>query len=231
MSKRADSPYRSGRSKDWLKIKCGKRDEFVIGGYSRSDAPRTAPFSSLLLGTFEDGELVFAGKVGTGFRQRRFRPARPNASSRSSASTRPSRRCRAIERQDAVWLEPKLVCEIAYHRMDAGRTACAIRAFRACARTSLRARCSASDETTRRRMACAKSVAATAKGRSHVRRHHALQSRQGALSRSRPDQARPRPLLRGGRALHAALRRQPADQPRALPGRHATRSASSSATP
>ena len=66
ISKRSDSLYRSGRSKDWLKTKCGKRAEFVIGGYSRSTAKDRA-FSSLLLGTFNDGELVFAGKVGTGF--------------------------------------------------------------------------------------------------------------------------------------------------------------------
>ncbi len=66
ISKRSDSLYRSGRSKDWLKTKCGKRAEFVIGGYSRSTAKDRA-FSSLLLGTFKDGELVFAGKVGTGF--------------------------------------------------------------------------------------------------------------------------------------------------------------------
>ena len=66
MSKKIDAPYRSGRGKDWLKIKCTKGEEFVIGGYSRSDV-RGKPFSSLLLGTFEDGKLIYSGKVGTGF--------------------------------------------------------------------------------------------------------------------------------------------------------------------
>ena len=66
MSKRADRPYISGRGKDWLKIKCLHGEEFVIGGYSRSDV-KGKPFSSLLLGTFEDGTLTYSGKVGTGF--------------------------------------------------------------------------------------------------------------------------------------------------------------------
>ena len=66
VSKRADRPYISGRGKDWLKIKCSRGEEFVIGGFSRSDV-KGKPFSSLLLGTFEDGKLSYSGKVGTGF--------------------------------------------------------------------------------------------------------------------------------------------------------------------
>src|SRR4029079_10662371 len=66
VSKRADRPYISGRGKDWLKIKCLRGEEFVIGGYSGSDV-KGKPFSSLLLGTFEDGTLAYSGKVGTGF--------------------------------------------------------------------------------------------------------------------------------------------------------------------
>ena len=75
VSKRADSTYVSGRTKSWLKTKCHQRAELVIGGYSRSSV-RGRPFSSLLLGTFENGELIYAGKVGTGFSQRRPRRAR-----------------------------------------------------------------------------------------------------------------------------------------------------------
>ena len=80
MSKRADRPYVSGRGRDWLKIKSKRGEDFVIGGYSRSDV-RAKPFSSLLLGEFSDGKLVYAGKVGTGFDaadfttlSRRFKP-------------------------------------------------------------------------------------------------------------------------------------------------------------
>jgi bifunctional non-homologous end joining protein LigD len=112
ISKRADAPYRSGRSKAWLKIKCQKGDEFVIGGYSKSDVKGRA-FSSLLLGTFEDDKLVFAGKVGTGFNSRDiaklarlFKPLEQTSSPFVSVP--------AAERKGAVWLQPKLVCAVNY---------------------------------------------------------------------------------------------------------------------
>ena len=112
VSKRADAPYRSGRGKDWLKIKCLRGEEFVIGGYSRSTV-KGKPFSSLLLGTFDADKLIYAGKVGTGFDStdfntlaKRFKPFERSASSFEEVPT--------VERKDAVWLEPKLVCEISY---------------------------------------------------------------------------------------------------------------------
>ncbi len=112
MSKRADSLYRPGRSKDWLKIKCLKGEEFVIGGYSRSDV-KGKPFSSLLLGSFADGKLIYSGKVGTGFGSadfdrlaRIFRPL--------ERATSPFVEVPAAERKGAVWLEPTLVAEIAF---------------------------------------------------------------------------------------------------------------------
>ena len=112
VSKRANSPYRSGRGKDWLKIKCSRGEELVIGGY-RSSTVKGRPFSSLLLGTFENGKLVYSGKVGTGFDAatmamlaKRFKPLE-RATSRFVEVP-------AAERKDAVWLEPKLVCEIKY---------------------------------------------------------------------------------------------------------------------
>jgi bifunctional non-homologous end joining protein LigD len=65
--KRADSPYRSGRSRDWLKFKCENSQEFVIGGYTEPQGSRAA-FGALLIGYYDaDGRLVYAGKVGTGF--------------------------------------------------------------------------------------------------------------------------------------------------------------------
>ena len=87
-------------------------DEFVIGGYSKSDVKGRA-FSSLLLGTFEDDKLVFAGKVGTGFNQRDiaklarlFKPLEQTSSPFVSVP--------AAERKGAVWLQPKLVCAVNY---------------------------------------------------------------------------------------------------------------------
>ncbi len=68
VSKRADAPYRSGRNETWLKSKCIKEQEFVIGGYT--EQPRhPGMLGALLIGTFEEGALRYAGKVGTGFTQ------------------------------------------------------------------------------------------------------------------------------------------------------------------
>ena len=65
--KRADSPYRSGRSRDWLKFKCENSQEFVIGGFTDPQGSR-AGFGALLIGYYDSrGRLVYAGKVGTGF--------------------------------------------------------------------------------------------------------------------------------------------------------------------
>ncbi|MBZ0149548.1 MAG: non-homologous end-joining DNA ligase, partial [Pseudorhodoplanes sp.] len=66
ISKLADAPYRSGRAKSWLKIKCGMEQEFVIIGWRPSDKPRR-PFSSILLAVREKGKLRYAGRVGTGY--------------------------------------------------------------------------------------------------------------------------------------------------------------------
>jgi bifunctional non-homologous end joining protein LigD len=112
MSKRADRPYISGRGRDWLKIKCTKGEEFVIGGYSRSDV-RGKPFSSLLLGTFEDGRLVYSGKVGTGFDTSDFTNLAKTFKPLERASA-PFEEVPREERKDAVWLEPKLVAQIKF---------------------------------------------------------------------------------------------------------------------
>ena len=65
VSKKATAPYRGARTKTWLKIKCQRRQELVIGGWTPSD--KRHGFKSLLLGTWEDGKLIYRGRVGTGF--------------------------------------------------------------------------------------------------------------------------------------------------------------------
>jgi bifunctional non-homologous end joining protein LigD len=67
ISKRSGRPYVPGRGSDWLKVKCSLREEFVIGGFTPPEGSRTH-FGSLLLGYYnEDGDLMYAGRVGTGF--------------------------------------------------------------------------------------------------------------------------------------------------------------------
>lgn len=67
ISKRLGRPYVAGRGDDWLKIKCSLREEFVIGGFTKPEGSRTH-FGALLLGYYDGGgDLVYAGRVGTGF--------------------------------------------------------------------------------------------------------------------------------------------------------------------
>src|SRR5947207_8785638 len=66
VSKLADSLYESTRNRNWLKVKCNKQQEFVIVGYTPSSKGMPG-FGSLILGVYEKGKLVYAGRVGTGF--------------------------------------------------------------------------------------------------------------------------------------------------------------------
>jgi bifunctional non-homologous end joining protein LigD len=68
IAKRAAAPYHHGRSRDWLKFKCVNRQEFVIGGFTEPEGERER-FGALLVGYHEDGDLRYAGKVGTGYDQ------------------------------------------------------------------------------------------------------------------------------------------------------------------
>jgi bifunctional non-homologous end joining protein LigD len=111
IAKRADAPYRGERSRDWLKIKCSKRQEFVIGGWSPSSKRRG--FASLLLGSWEGGKLVYRGRVGTGFNQDLLveidQKLKRLARKTSPFDAVPDERAR-----DANWVRPDLVAEIAY---------------------------------------------------------------------------------------------------------------------
>ncbi len=69
IAKRADSPYHHGRSRDWLKFRCVNQQELVIVGFTDPKGERHG-FGALLLGYYEDHELRYAGKVGTGLRRR-----------------------------------------------------------------------------------------------------------------------------------------------------------------
>jgi len=71
ISKRAGAPYRSGRSKLWLKGKCTRHEKFVVGGYTPPAGARSG-FGALLLGNLHHGRLEYAGRVGTGFSSRQL---------------------------------------------------------------------------------------------------------------------------------------------------------------
>ena len=110
VSKRADAPYRGRRTQSWLKIKCTQRQEFVIVGWLPSNKSRG--LRSLLLGTRVDGELVYAGKVGTGFTMAVIDDLRARLD-RLARKTAPVQAPRAAVR-GAHWVTPKLVAEVAF---------------------------------------------------------------------------------------------------------------------
>ncbi|MDG4897731.1 DNA ligase D [Mesorhizobium sp. WSM4976] len=113
ISKLADSDYVGARDGSWLKIKCIKRQEFVIVGWTPSDKDRA--FRSLILGVHEGGKLRFAGKVGTGFDTAEMaRLMKTMAPLEQKAATVEAPRA---EVRGAHWLHPRLVAEIAYTEM------------------------------------------------------------------------------------------------------------------
>ncbi len=116
VSKRSDLPYRGARTRGWLKIKCERRDEFVILGWQRSDK-RDRPFASLALGARRDGELVYAGKVGTGFDAETMEELR-SAMAPLSRWTAPAE-VQPEEGRGVRWIAPKLVAEVRYAEMTA----------------------------------------------------------------------------------------------------------------
>ncbi len=111
ISKRADAPYRGDRTTSWLKVKCTRRQEFVIIGWSPSSAAGRR-FRSLLLAQNSDGKLVYAGKVGTGFDQDAMDKLSAMFAARER-KTAPVDVPRA-EARGAHWVKPDLVAEIAF---------------------------------------------------------------------------------------------------------------------
>ena len=109
--KRADARYRATRNRDWLKVKCVRHEELLIGGYTEPRGSRTG-FGALLLGAYDDrGALVYAGKVGTGFNDRQLREL--HASLRKlTRSSCPFRQC--PERRGTHWVVPELIAEVAF---------------------------------------------------------------------------------------------------------------------
>jgi len=111
IAKRADAPYHHDRSRDWLKIKCLNRQEFVIGGWRPSERKNT--FASLLLGTWEDGKLIYRGRVGTGYTAASSREIQAELDKRGRDESPFANAPRDISRR-ARWVAPELVGEVAF---------------------------------------------------------------------------------------------------------------------
>jgi DNA ligase D-like protein (predicted ligase) len=113
IAKRATAPYVAGRTKDWLKFKCENAQEFVIGGYTDPQRSRVG-FGALLLGYYDaDGNLVYAGKVGTGFDNRTLEHLHA-VLARLERETPPFTKGHLPSPRGVHWVTPRLVGQVGF---------------------------------------------------------------------------------------------------------------------
>ncbi|GIK86213.1 MAG: ATP-dependent DNA ligase [Betaproteobacteria bacterium] len=122
IAKRADGRYHSRRTRDWLKLKCRPRDEFVVGGFTAPRGSRVG-LGALLLGAYDGGKLVYCGRVGTGFddgtlRALAARLAKLETDAMPFASI-PRDQRRLL--QHPRWVRPVLVAEVEYAELTPQR--------------------------------------------------------------------------------------------------------------
>ncbi len=111
IAKRVNAPYTSGRSKDWLKLKCVWEQELVIGGFTDPAGSRS-DFGALLVGYHEDGQLRYAGKVGTGYSAATLQDLGARLRALETPES-PFIDARPIPR-GTHWTHPELVCQIGF---------------------------------------------------------------------------------------------------------------------
>ncbi|MGH7672252.1 MAG: DNA ligase D [Gemmatimonadales bacterium] len=113
VAKKADSAYRGGRSAHWLKIRADRTDDFVVVGYSQPKGSRGG-FGALHLAGYEDGKLVYAGRVGSGFTAKQLE----EVSGELEGTVRETPPCEGppalLKDKENVWVEPRLVAEVRY---------------------------------------------------------------------------------------------------------------------
>ncbi len=113
VSKRANSPYRSGRGQDWQKSKSLARQEFVIVGFTEPGGGRSH-LGALLLGVRRDDQVVYAGRVGTGFTERSLKDLHARLAPLEIDQPSLGNAPRGAEIRGVHWVEPELVAEVAY---------------------------------------------------------------------------------------------------------------------
>jgi bifunctional non-homologous end joining protein LigD len=113
ISKRADSTYQQSRTASWLKIKCLKQQEFVIGGYTKGQGSRVG-FGALLVGYYDHGDLIFAGRVGTGFTTQSLKDLAAVLKKRAVDAPPFKNPPSGFRRRGVTWVRPELVAEIEF---------------------------------------------------------------------------------------------------------------------
>src|SRR2546430_3015246 len=115
VAKKADSPYRSGRSSDWLKIRADRIDDFVVVGFSKPKGSRGG-FGSLHVGAYQDGRLIYCGRAGSGFSGDQLSEISATLQSlvRKTPPCDPPGNGALPKGTDHTWVEPRLVCDVRY---------------------------------------------------------------------------------------------------------------------
>ncbi|HTM82108.1 DNA ligase D [Asticcacaulis sp.] len=111
--KRADAPYVSGRAKSWLKVKCHKRQEFVIGGFSEPTHAERG-IGAILLGYYEEEKFIYAGKCGTGFDRDNSLALRKTLDTIETSKSPYDDKLPADARRGAHYVKPQIVCEVEF---------------------------------------------------------------------------------------------------------------------
>ena len=109
VSKKADATYKGTRTRAWRKVKCSKRQEFVVGGFTPSDKDR--PFASLLVGEYGADGLRYRGRVGTGYSEDDLSALSKGFGTRKTA---PFEDVPNSIARDAVWVTPEIVIEVEF---------------------------------------------------------------------------------------------------------------------
>jgi len=112
IAKRVDSLYEHRRSPHWLKMKCEESQELVVGGFTDPQGVRVG-LGALLVGYFEENDLVFAGRVGTGFDTRLLLALRERLDTISIPAS-PFTRAEGLPHQRVHWVRPEIVVQVAF---------------------------------------------------------------------------------------------------------------------
>jgi bifunctional non-homologous end joining protein LigD len=113
ISKRIHRPYISGRTSDWLKIKCLNNQEFVIGGFTDPSGSR-AGFGALLVGVHEDGKLIYCGRVGTGYSDKLLQDLHSRLKPLQQQETPFSNPPKGAAARSVHWVKPELVAQVSF---------------------------------------------------------------------------------------------------------------------
>jgi DNA ligase D-like protein (predicted ligase) len=112
IAKRRDSVYEQRRSKQWLKMKCELKHEFIVGGFTDPQGKRVG-LGALLVGHYENDDFCFAGKIGTGFDTKLLIDLRARLD-RIEIDKPPFTKATGLPRLRAHWVKPEIAVEVGF---------------------------------------------------------------------------------------------------------------------